>query len=85
MRVLRSAASLRHSGFIIAVLADAVVRVASFGRWTIDEGAQTVTRHRTGSINPDFDVPSVRTSLVRETVGRIPVGSGARLTWQRVE
>ena len=60
--------------------------VAYFGRWTIDEGAQTVTHYRTGSINPDFDAPFVRRYEFGPG-GRVTLipGGGSRLTWERVE
>ena len=60
---------------------------AYFGTWTVDERAQTVTHHRTGSINPDFDAPYVRRYEFGpgDRVTLIPVGSDRHLTWERVE
>ncbi len=77
---------LRAEGDLEAAVTILNGYVAYFGRWTIDEGTQTVTHHPTESINPDFDTPFVRRYEFGpgDRVTLIP-GGGSRLTWERVE
>ncbi len=60
VEVLAPAALGQEIGDLEAAVTILTGYVAYFGRWTIDEGTQTVTHHPTESINPDFDAPFVR-------------------------
>jgi hypothetical protein len=59
---------------------------AYFGTYTVDEGNQTVTHHRTGNINPGGLGDFVRRYqfLSEDMLVLMPVESRAGLTWERI-
>jgi hypothetical protein len=59
--------------------------LAYFGRWTVDEGARTVTHHRAGDIRPDAPREVVREYRFEgDRLILRPAGSAQDIVWQRI-
>jgi len=59
--------------------------IAYFGSWSIDEGAQTVTHHRLGSVQPGDTADLVRKFTIEGDKLRLnPPGTNYVVHWERI-